>query len=317
MSVYWAFFLTVSMTTDIQPVDNAEHVDKKARNDIDEGFNLTFDHLQPLRILVDVIQNILNRVEVKIVKNDTFEGIHIESIDPKHVCLIVARLGATVKMCADDSTFCVDTSTLNTCLKAVQSHFSLDMKSNPNTSDITMCAYENISNNYWTTFNIPTLVHDGDSVRLTDLDYDYTIEIDLNTLRNIVKNTIALKGEEINLTVEVPKNKNSYNYTVFTITTDGAATQKHQFHSITENKPGSTCVIRTEEGGVDIPEVDNFEKKYSENFSAHYLSLFLKSMERQVISMRLSPTKPLILNYPLGTESSYICFVLAPKAKDT
>jgi hypothetical protein len=272
--------------------------------------------MQPLRILVDVIQNILSRVEVKIVKNGEFEGIHIESIDPKHVCLIVARLGATVKNCDDDSTFCVDTSTLNTCLKAVQTHFSLDMKSDPNSSDIVMCAYESISNNYWTTFNIPTLVHNADSVKLSDLDYDYTIEMDLNTIRNIVKNTIALKGEEINLSVEVPKGQTSYNYTVFTITTNGAATQKHQFHSVTESRSNSTCVIRTEEGGVEIPEVKDFEKKYSENFSAHYLSMFLKSMERQVITMRCSPTKPLILNYPLGTDSSYICFVLAPKAKE-
>lgn len=293
--------------------EDSEPHHKKAKI---EGFDLTFDILQPLRILVDVIQNILHRVEIKVVKTDAFQGIHIECIDPKHVCLIVARLSASVRSCADDATFCVDTSTLNTCLKAVQSHFSLDMKSSPNSSDVQMRAYESISNNYFTTFNLPTLVHDADSVRLSDLDYDIEIEIDLNTLRNIVKNTIALKGEEISLKVEVPRDRVSYNYTVFTISTNGAATQKHQFHSVTENQPGSTCVIRTEEGGVDIPEVDNFITKYNENFSAHYLSLFLKSMERQVISMRVSPGKPLILNYPLGTEASYICFVLAPKAKE-
>lgn len=290
---------------------------KKAKNvSVDTGFDLTFDILQPLRILVDVLQNILQRVEIKVVKKEGFEGIHIECIDSKHVCLIVARLHANVKSCSDESTFCVDTATLNTCLKAVQSHFSLTMKSTSESADIQMCAYESISNNYFTTFKLPTLVHDAGAVKLTDLDYEYTIEIDLNTLRNIVKNTLALKGNEINLTIEVPNEVVPYNYTVFTITTDGAATQKHQFHSVTENQPGSTCVIRTEEGGVDIPEVNNFQKKYNGNFSASYLMSFLKSMERQVISMRLSENKPLILNYPLGTESSYICFVLATKADD-
>tara|TARA_B100000787_G_C16176739_1_gene289451 strand:+ start:258 stop:1178 length:921 start_codon:yes stop_codon:yes gene_type:complete len=305
----------------MRPDDTPDSVEggslqKRARTVNEEGFDLTFDNLQPLRILVDVIQNILQRVEVKVVKNDTFEGIHIECIDSKHVCLIVARLSANVSYCSDDTTFCVDTTTFNTCLKAVQPHFSLTMKNNQNSADIQMCAYESISNNYFTTFNVPTLVHDSDSVKLTDLDYEYTIEMDLNTLRNIVKNTLALKGNKINLTIEVPKETMSYNYTVFTITTDGAATQKHQFHSVTENRQGSTCVIRTEEGGVDIPEVEKFEKKYDGDFSASYLSSFLKSMERQVISMRLSEGKPLILNYPLGTEASYICFVLASKAND-
>jgi hypothetical protein len=306
----------MSSSTDISISDEDPQQKKARHTEGGVGFDLTFDNLQPLRILVDVIQNILQRVEIKVVKSDSFEGIHIECIDPKHVCLIVARLCANVKSCSEDTTFCVDTTTFNTCLKAVQPHFSLTMKNTNNSADIQMCAYESISNNYFTTFNVPTLVHDGDSVKLTDLDYEYTIEMDLNTLRNIVKNTLALKGNKINLTIEVPKETVSYNYTVFTITTDGAATQKHQFHSVTENRPGSTCVIRTEEGGVDIPEVNNFEKKYDGDFSAHYLVNFLKSMERQVISMRLSAGKPLILNYPLGTESSYICFVLASKAND-
>ena len=87
-------------------------------------------------------------------------------------------------------------------------------------------------------------------------------------------------------------------------------------------------------------------EQYSDSFSTSYLNYFLKSMERQIITMKLSKVirclpppashsrpasqsrhasphivshrlllqdKPLILHYPLGADMSYICFVLAPK----
>ena len=63
-------------------------------------------------------------------------------------------------------------------------------------------------------------------------------------------------------------------------------------------------------------EEDNMVVKYEERYSAQYLNFFLKSMERQIITMKLSADQPLIIHYPLGADRSYICFVLAPKAED-
>ena len=287
------------------------------QNKNENSFHATFDQTQPLRVLIEVISNILHRVDVQVIKDDKFEGIHIESIDPKHVCLIVARLGCTVTRIDSPCKFCVDTNTFNTCLKSVNSHYSLDIKNDMDSSDLIMHAYETISNNYTTHFSVPTLVSDPENVKLSDLEYDYTIEIDLTTLRTIVKNTIALRGNDVTFSVEEPCEQTPYKYTILTITTDGNAKQKHQFHSITEKKGGGTCVIRTEEGTIEPPEHSKFEVKYSETFSAMYLNHFLKSMERQIITMRLSVNKPLILNYPLGSEDSFICFVLAPKAQES
>lgn len=291
---------------------------EEADSEMDTNFHITFDQTQPLRVLVDVISNILHRVDIQVVKDKNFEGIHIESIDPKHICLIVARLacGVTKLDSPSNCKFCVDTVTFNTCLKSVNSHYSLDIKNDNDSSNVIMHAYETISNNYTTHFSVPTLVSEPENVKLSDLEYDYTIEIDLTTLRTIVKNTIALRGNEVQFIVEEPSDATPYKYTILTIVTDGNAKQKHQFHSITEKKGGGTCVIRTEEGGIDLPEHTKFETKYSETFSAQYLNHFLKSMERQIITMRLSKTKPLILNYPLGSDKSYICFVLAPRANE-
>ena len=56
---------------------------------------------------------------------------------------------------------------------------------------------------------------------------------------------------------------------------------------------------------------------YDECFTAKYIASFVKSMERQIITMRLKAKIPLLLYYPLGSDSSHITFVLAPKAGAT
>jgi hypothetical protein len=222
--------------TDVIPSKKQKVPDDTIMHDPSGSFHITFDQTQPLRVMVDVISNILNSVDIQVIKDEKFEGIHIESIDPKHICLIVARLSCSVTRFAPPCKFCVDTLTFNTCLKSVNSHYSLDIKDDESSSDVTMHAYETISNNYTTHFSVPTLVSEPDSVKLTDLEYDYTIEIDLTTLRTIVKNTIALKGNDLQFVVEEPIETTPYKYTILTIITDGNAKQKHQFHSITEKK---------------------------------------------------------------------------------
>lgn len=284
--------------------------------DANTTFHITFDQTIPLKTLIDVVSNVLLRVEVCIVKDDKFEGIQIESIDHKHVCLIYAKLACKVNAMGDDAKFCVDTQTLNTCLKAIQPHVSVDIRGYADSSDVTLHGYETISNNYCTTFHIPTLVSDAESIKLTSMDYTFTVELDVNTLRNIVKNTLMLKGSDIRFRVEEQAESQPYRYTVFTIATDGNAKQTHQFHSVTESKGGGTCIIRTDETGVDLPSVGELRVRYEDSFSATYISNFLKSMERQNINLLLSKDKPLILQYPLGAEKSKIWFVLAPKIKD-
>lgn len=300
-----------------------------------DAVKVVFEQTQSLRTLVDVINNILTRVTIKVVKDAAFEGIQIECIDPKQVCLVAAKLRCSVPICPEGGAeLCVVTSVLNTCLKAVAQHYSLDIESGVESApagdgapavaaaELVMRAYESISNNYWTTFRVPTLHLESDPVQMSKLTYEYTIEMDLITLRNIVKHTLALHGKEITLMIEEPLAKHNYQYTVFTISTDGDAQQQHQFHSVTEDRgAGGTCVIRTEEEGVELPRVADLTCKMCESFSAEYLNYFLKSMERHVITMRITkttasrPQRALVVTYPLGSDESHVCLMLAPRAK--
>ena len=253
------------------------------------AFEVTFETTTPLRVLVDVVSHILKRVEYKVQKTDAFEGISIESIDPKRVCLIVAQLSCKVLKATGDPRFCVDTKVFNHCLKSIPQHYSVDIHSSPNDCDIVMNAYESLTKSYTTRCKIPTLVNDGDeSSQLQDLDYDFTIEMDLATLRTIVRQGIQLQqmgdnAQDLTFRVQEPKGTHAHRHIILTIVSQGTAEQRHRFHSVTDTKDGASCVIRTDNAeSADIPDEENLKLVYEESFSATYLSEFLKSMERHM-----------------------------------
>ena len=294
-------------------------VTKKQKVSVEE-WRITFDQTQGLRTLVDVVGNILTRVNFRITydaaKKTNF--LCIDSIDPQHVCMIQARLVCEREQIdGEDITFCLESSVLNTCLKSVPSHYSLDLRKYSDSANIQLKAYETVSNSHNTTFELNTLVDDSETMQLSDMTYTFTIEIDLSTLRQIVKMSMSLRATQIDMIVNQPSDS-SDERTQFTISSTGDATQSHNFNSATvKENDSNSCVIRAATD-TTAPEGDTVDmvQKYKDTFSAQYLNFFLKSMERQIITMKLSQDKPLILHYPLGAQMSYICFVLAPQVID-
>lgn len=299
-----------------------EHTNKKIKSSSDVEWKITFDQTQGIRTLVDVVGNILNRVNFRI-NYDNKKDVYflcIDSIDPQHVCMIQARLSCEkIFNLKGTEMFCVDTNILNTLLKNVPAHYSLDLIKKTNSADIHMRTYESLSNSHETHYILSTLHDESETMQLSDMSYKYTIEIDLGTLRQIVKMSTQLRANQIEFSVKEPmENRKGVSRTTFSISSSGDATQEHRFNSATVTEPGTeteTCVIRaaTDATGPETVDGEKMNIKYSDSFSTQYLNYFLKSMERQIITMKLSQDKPLILHYPLGADRSYICFVLAPK----
>lgn len=303
-----------------QPIAKRAKVGMRGEDTLE--WRVTFDQTQGLRTLVEVVGNILTRVNFR-VTYDERKSMHflcIDSIDPQHVCMIQARLicEKTTGMGKEEVSFCVDSNIFNLILKSVPSHYSLDLEKHSTSADIHINAYETLSNSHHTNFELPTLVDDSETMQLSDMAYKYTIEIDLGTLRQIVKMSMSLRSNQLDLIVREPETMGAgVNRTTFTIASRGDAAQAHNFHSATISEGSDSCIIRAATDST-APEMSakGMKEVYKDAFSAQYLNYFLKSMERQIITMKLSQDKPLIVHYPLGADKSYICFVLAPKTSE-
>lgn len=278
-------------------------------------FCLTFTQCSALVTLMDIVGKLLDYLEIKVVKDvDGFTGIKISKMDKMHVCFMVAKLECDVECAAGESPiFCVESKTFVPCLKAAPSHCSIDLCSDADSTNVRVVAYESVSKSYCSTYSVPTLVRDDEPVKLNIDAYEHNVEIDLNTLRSIVKNAGLLGGDLLTISLKKPTCPLSYDYTLVTISTDGRATQEHQFHSVTEKADDNSmrAICLESNATEDVPDVDEFREVYCGTFRLSFIQRFLSGMERQIITMSVSPNKPLYINYHLGSEVSYVCLVLA------
>lgn len=293
-------------------------------------WKIQFDQATGLRTLVDVVSNLLTRISFRILKRekDNTHYLCIDSIDPQHICMIQARLVCDRVeigdgVVAEDMRFCVESNVFSTLLKNTPPHYSLHLSVYTSSANVSMDVFEQMSMSHTSFYELPTLVDDSKCVELTDMDYKYTIEIDLSTLRQIVKTAMSLHAQHIEFSVHENERTLGTNttHTMFSIASNGNAQQRQCFHSLVETTHTSseTCVIRaaTDSSGPPSSNTTCMIEKYVDCFSPQYLTHFLKSMERQIMTMRLSKDKPLVVNYPLGADESFICFVLAPKHEDS
>ena len=314
---------TMSAGSEIEPVTKRARADEPELTVVDDRFTITFDCTSALRTLVEVVAAILCRAEFKVSRmNNDGEGmIHVESIDPRKSCLVVAHLECRLSNYQGEPRFTVNTTDFNHCLRSVPGHYAVDLVMKDN-SKMCVHAYESLSKTHEMCFNISTLVNDVTSVKMSELDYDLTIEVDTVSLRRIVRNCMQLHGQDLLFKVQQHRNAaEQKRYTVLTVESEGTTVhQQERFHSVTDVREGTSTVIRTEhEETIDHKALEAegvLQTVFEESYAANYLNLFLKNLDKHMLTMRLSEGKPLVLTYPLGSgEESYVCLVLATKVK--
>ena len=284
-------------------------------------WKIEFHQTSGLRTLIDVVSNILTRINLYVTQDENGNThLGIDSIDPQQVCMIQSQLSVEKSVgIVDKKEFCIDASIFNLFLKNLPSHYSLNIEQYENTPDLRIFAYESLNNNHTTEMFMPTYMENTESMNLGKKTYDYTIEMDLLTLRQFIKMTQALQAKHITLKVFEPKDSDpTQKNTMFTIESDdGDSRYKQSFYSSTiKDSVEDTCIIKAQpDQGKHSSKID-WVCKFDEDYSTSYMSNFLKSMDRQVITIQLTESNPFIMHYSLSTDGCYLRFVLAPKNRD-
>lgn len=275
-------------------------------------FKLTFPQPQTLRSLVEIVKDILPDLSVEVQKLPTFEGINVENIDDKKSCVVQARLHCEVTMNAETSQFTVAVDTLAICLRTVASHYVLDFIKYTDSDDVELVSRDAISNNIVNVCRMNTLAKMFTKTTMSTQEYDYTLQLDLSEFRSIVKVSKDLSATTLKFSIfsDTDASRNVKSIT-FKLKSKGKAEHQHFFRaSVTDDG------VYTNDESITDASRSPGDLVYEEDFSVTYLNTFLKAMERQVVTLRMSQEKPLVVLYPLGAESSYICFVLASKMDD-
>jgi len=300
------FFYIARRTGYSKPKVHIDMSKTPKRPRVSDGCSISLVSVTPLRIMVELLEGILTHIEFKADGRDNC--IRVESIDAAGVCVATGKLVCTVECtgAGEQVAFTVNSGILKTCLKTLNAYQSIDMVYDRDVvaAKLLLNAYE-ISSSITSKFQLPVLDIATKPLGAFDMKYDFTFELELNTLRNITKNALLLKGDEIQFTV-----RTNSGFVELTIFTDGGAEQEHVFCA---KSTDHSTPVRIDEGAeVDEENFHGMRERYKHRFSVSYMNKFLVA-DSQLISLRLSPNKPLILNYPLGIEDSFVSFVLSPR----
>ena len=258
-------------------------------------------------------------------KEEEFEGISVEAIDAARVCMVMGKLAGQVELGPGRQSkhqFCVRMPNLLYCLRNAHPQHFLELTCEEGDTKIVLKVFEPNVNTYTPSFQLSTLDKDNDAVVLEDMGFSLYVEIDLAIFRNAVKTSKDIKAECVNLRVVAPLDgEEIQKRTIWFIIQSESDEVKSMFpfQSTTETEPNSE--VRTIKASqctngdyVELPPWSQVRTLYNNDFSTEYLFLFVKSMERHALSLRLGQDRPLVVEYPLGCGTKdYLRFVLAPK----
>lgn len=286
-------------------------------------FKIVFECVTALRTLADVMSNMLNTVKIDVWNSEKFRGIKVEAMDPKQISLVIGQIATEVKMDCEHTAFCIDTKTFNTCVRNAPAHFCISIESFLGSSSIRMVAYEPLGNACVTTYTLPTLVCDQEAVHFLPIKYKTFIDMDTSELKSVVGLCLKLQGDTLAFKVRQPirdegaakRPRQDRKHMVLTISSTGQCTQEHTFYSYVEDV-GDACVAGKCDAVSQVPDEKELQTTYEEVFGARHLSDFLRSIDRNTVTLRLLTGKPLIIEHKLGGEDAYVSIVVAPQIQE-
>lgn len=300
-------------------------------------FCMTMHNANSFKNLVELIAPVLVECDFKVVANSKFRGLVVKCMDESHVAMIVARLKFDEVHPYHLNTpmsFCVPMDMFSTVVKSIKPGGCLEISRLKGGTDITLRGYNQSkqSRTLECKVTMPTIqksIECGDMARIA---YNHMVDMDLQQLRSIVKiaNTAPINAENIGFQIEegvVPRKANQteerkVSYVNIYVKNDKGPSISQRYRSVTswnKQQNNSIIVIKNDTNEDDVVDREiKFSKVFDELFATKHLQMFLKSMERANITMRMSPGRPLVIIHPLsGSEDSIsrISFILAPKRK--
>lgn len=298
----------------------------------ENDFFMLFHNSTPFKDLVDLIQPVLENITFKVVdrllKNgQRFKGIVVNSMDSKKVSMVVARLRAdeVFPESIKEQEFTVKSQDFTSFLKMIKKGCCLEIKREKGKEELKIRGYNPNKRNHESRISVPTLDIKEETDQLDTQNYKFIVNMDLQMLRNITRvaqtNSVNASNIKFQIYEGMDDGKNN-RITKVCVSLDGGpgtANVTETFRSITKwnkQQDGGQTVITTSDMLDDEQDTDDstLNLVLDQKFATNYLHMFLKSMDHQSITLRMSTDKPLVVIYQLdgGENVGYCNFILAP-----
>jgi hypothetical protein len=294
-------------------------------------FFMSFRITEHFKKMIDLICPVMSTIDFCIMhkinkSGQTFQGVHINTMDDSTVCMIVARLSAdevVLPLGKKEYSFTVAASQIQAFVKNFPDNNALEFKQMKGADDVQMRSFNQNDNSFETKTTIPTIDMQKQKNIIDTLNYDYTVEISLPMFRTIIKTAqsgnVGAKyvGFEIFEAVDVVQGLKMSKLVISVDTGAGGVRQDNCFNSVTEWKrdtKGQTTIRTSRQINNHTVSHDLLKSVFCQKFPVKYLNLFVTPIWKDVIQLRLSMEKPMVVLYPFSEDQKrgYCNFILAP-----
>ena len=274
------------------------------------NFRATFPQPQAFHTLLQQVNNVVSTLEARIVKNEEFEGLCVESIDANQACLVIAKLPCMVDTPEGVShvsqRVCLSIECLTVTLP--DTPFVLEQQAGMEESVSFRTANADEGNELHDCvmsgeFNCLVPGGGDQPMDMASFTIAFQIEIEVQLFRGFLKKCEKIGATDINISV-TEKCRDGIHIRVLVMKVDSKAVMKFQHELEVPNPEGSG-------------EGEYSNTVFDEDFSCKYLNNFVKSMEpRKNALLQMAPNNPLHIISDLGIRGGSVKFILAPKVRE-
>lgn len=270
-------------------------------------WKIHFEDAGQLRNIVDVIATILPRACFTVLKEGGENFLTATSLELGMSSAIHARLRLEDVTFPSDETqsfeFSVDCKSVSSALDiSSYSHLALVMEGFDEDCVVKLTVVDGDSGAQEVSTTLSTFVVEQ-SHGLDDMDFDMILELDVKTLRDMVKQAKNAQTEKMRLQVYLRDNpdasKNKVSIIVFSVKGFGYEhTVKFCAETVNDGS-GNTVARAAPDGTVSMVNTDDLTAVYDNFFTVKMIEGFLKHLKCSVLIGKIQQHKPLLLHYPL------------------
>lgn len=284
-----------------------------------ENVNFLVRITQPgtFRTMIENIHTVVTDVQIAIVKNESFEGLKVETLDDNSVCMVIAQMPCEVivdKSWADKcNIICLSADILINILKHVDCQYTLTLSQRSDDVQLILHASSETQTDTTTTRINTKHFEVSRPKALATMVSKFTIEMKLDEFRETLKLCSSIGAEDIKFIVREIKNEDD-SFDILSLEGDGVqGSIVKRFRGMKTGDDGTLSWI-SPSSEMDLDD-NNGKIVFEESYSASYLNKFTRAMHRTIVRVKLTPDKPIYVEYPLGGREADLLYILAPKVK--
>lgn len=322
-----------------------DHPKKKQRKNTarEMDFCLTISSPASFKNMCEVMDSILKDFHFQVVKTDAFEGLKIRQMDESHCALLSIRYSCQVEVrqkkseaaceageLADDNlddpwSFCVNKKTWrqfmkqinNTAvLKICQYRYKDDKKKDKQKNDLITILANDDEHSGKHKYECNTLDVDLDEIgEANEIESNTTIEIDLEECKKFWRLCSSQDSETVRFRFLLPPFENMKDGVFhMSFSNECGVSGSRMFHS---KFVDDTLIADFKSTVNEEEDYAGWKQTYNQEFPVKMLNTFTKNLEKeQRLTIAISPNNPLVINYNLGIDQSFIRFWVAPKVEE-